>query len=143
VVGKSQAVQPQISEEGAFKVYRHAQISLYCGDFFAMTAEQLGRCDLFYDRAALIALPEPMRQRYVTHLGSLLQARGHGLLVTLDYLQTLMPGPPFAVSEGEVNGFGAAGWQIELLERRNILDQRFRQRGLDWLEECAYRLELC
>lgn len=56
-------LQPQISEQGAFKVYRTVAFELWCGDFFALTAEDVAGCTALYDRAALIALPDAMRQR--------------------------------------------------------------------------------
>lgn len=136
------AVEPEVSEEGAFSVYRHGQLTLYCGDFFALTAEQLGHCNYYYDRAALIALPQDMRRRYVSQLRSLLAPHSHGLLITMDYQQELMSGPPFAVGDPEVQGFRETGWQVQLLDERNILDERFRQRGLNWLLERGYRMGL-
>ena len=133
-------VQAQVSEEGAFKVYRQGRITLYCGDFFAMGVEQLGACAALYDRAALIALPAAMRERYAPHLVSLLPRAVDGLLITLYYQQSAMPGPPFAVGDDEVRGWGERGWQVDLLEDQDILDERFRQRGLASLRERAYRL---
>ncbi|TBU86926.1 thiopurine S-methyltransferase [Phytopseudomonas dryadis] len=135
-----QGLQAEVRVDGAFRVYRAGEVELYCGDFFALTAEQLGDCGLLYDRAALIALPEPMRQRYVAHLQSLLPAASTGLLITLDYEQSHMPGPPFAVSDGEVQAWPTDAWQVERLESCDVLDERFRQRGLERLEERVYRL---
>ncbi len=68
-------IQPQISEKGAFKVYRGDAIELWCGDFFALTASDVADCAALYDRAALIALPAPMRERYAAHLQQILPAR--------------------------------------------------------------------
>src|SRR3990167_7541551 len=98
-----QGLTAEISEEGAFKVYRAGAVELWCGDFFALTAEQLGDCQAFYDRAALIALPADLRVRYVTHLQAILPAGCRGLLITLDYQQSQMDGPPFAVTDAEVH----------------------------------------
>lgn len=44
-----------------FNIYRHAGISIFCGDFFQFSAAQCPSIDLIYDRAALVALPENMR----------------------------------------------------------------------------------
>ena len=51
-----------------------------------------------YDRASLIALPPEMRERYARHLAGILPPATQILLITLDYPQPEMPGPPFAVS---------------------------------------------
>ena len=53
---------PNVSEQGPFKVYRAGSIELWCGDFFELTAGDVADCTALYDRAALIALPPPMRQ---------------------------------------------------------------------------------
>jgi len=137
-----QGVQPVISEEGAFKVYRHGHVELRCGDFFALEAQHLQGCALFYDRAALIALPAEMRERYVSHLCSVLPAGSQGLLVTLDYDQAVMDGPPFSVSDADVQGWSAKVWRSELLESQDALEPRFEARGLACMTERAYRLQL-
>jgi thiopurine S-methyltransferase len=62
----------------------------------------LGRVDAIYDRAALVALPETMRGRYVGHLIEIID-RASQLLISYDYDQSLVDGPPFSVSNEEVN----------------------------------------
>ena len=37
-------------------------LALWCGDFFGLTADDVTDCVAVYDRAALIALPPPMRE---------------------------------------------------------------------------------
>jgi thiopurine S-methyltransferase len=76
-------------------------LDIFVGDFFALAAESLGNVDAVYDRAALIALPPDMRGRYAVHLDAITHGAPQ-LLIALDYDQTRMPGPPFAVSEEEV-----------------------------------------
>ncbi|MGX9862136.1 thiopurine S-methyltransferase [Pseudomonas moraviensis] len=135
-------LEPQISEQGAFKVYRSDAVELWCGDFFALKAEDVAGCTALYDRAALIALPEAMRERYATHLQQLLAQGMKGLVITLDYDQTQIPGPPFAVSDGEVQRLLGQGWQVERLEERDILAEspKFLQGGAEWLVERVYRV---
>ncbi|MBS7661162.1 thiopurine S-methyltransferase [Pseudomonas lalucatii] len=137
-----QRLQPQVSQLGPFRVYAAGAVELWCGDFFHLRAEHLLECTAVYDRAALIALPPSMRQRYAAHLGTILAPGSRGLLVSLDYAQEQMDGPPFAVSDAEVQGLFAAGWRLELLEAGDVLaeNDRFRQRGLQWLDERVYRL---
>ncbi|UTW08337.1 thiopurine S-methyltransferase [Pseudomonas benzenivorans] len=137
-----QRLQPQVSRQGDFEVYRAGDIELWCGDFFALTAEHLVGCTALYDRAALIALPAEMRVRYAAHLSAILAPGTRGLLVTLDYAQAQMDGPPFAVSDAEVRGLLAQDWQLRFLESRDVLEEngRFRQRGLQYLDERVYRL---
>ena len=134
---------PDVSVQGEFKVYRAGMVEIRCGDFFAMTPADVADCQALYDRAALIALPADMRQRYVNHLVSILAPNCQGLLITLDYQQEQMSGPPFAVSDAEVRMSLSAHWKVDLLERANVLNEsnwRFLQRGLTRLEESCYRL---
>lgn len=139
---REQQLQPQLTEEGAFTVYRAAAVEIFCGDFFALTKQQLGDCQTFYDRAALIALPTEMRTDYAAHLSAIMPDACQGLLVTLDYEQAQMQGPPFAVSDSEVQQLFARAWQIETLECCDALsdNEKFQQRGVQRLDERVYRL---
>jgi len=76
-------------------------VHVWCGDFFDLTAQDTAAVSTVYDRAALVALPPDMRQRYAHHLLRILPLGTRILLVTLDYLQHEMAGPPFAVSFDE------------------------------------------
>ncbi len=111
-----QGLEPEICQQGAFQRYRAGALEIWCGDFFALTAADLAHCTHLYDRAALVALPPEMRRRYAAHL-ALLPAGCRGLLITLDYPQQQMEGPPFAVPEPEIRQL-LAGWAPELLEAR-------------------------
>lgn len=137
-----QGLVADVSVRGEFKTYRAGTLEIRCGDFFALSRSDVTDCQGLYDRAALIALPAAMRQRYVEHLASILAPSCQGLLVTLDYEQDQMSGPPFAVSDAEVRQLLGSRWEIELLERVNALDGnwKFLQRGLTRLDERCYRL---
>lgn len=90
----------------------------------------------------MIALPPLMRAQYAEHLNALLPSGCQGLLVTLDYDQAQKAGPPFAVSDEEVQVLLAPHWALERLEERDILGEswKFVQDGVTRLEERAYRL---
>ncbi|MEI8259088.1 MAG: thiopurine S-methyltransferase [Deltaproteobacteria bacterium] len=108
---------PTVTTRGALTEYAHGPITLLAGDFFATTRELLGPVDALYDRAALIALPEAMRVRYVAHLRALLPSGADGLVVTIEYPQEAMAGPPFSVPEAEVRRH-YVGLPITLIDRR-------------------------
>src|SRR5690606_41446378 len=99
-------------------------------------------CDAVFDRAAMIALPPPLREHYVDELYALLPAGCSGLLITLEYLQHETEGPPFSVAEDEVRTLFSPGWSVELLERRDILteDERSGPGGRTSLHTSVYRL---
>lgn len=105
---------PVVTRLGALTRYEAASIVIFAGDLFATTRELLGPVDALYDRAALIALPEPMRRDYARHLHTLLPPAAPGLVVTIDYDQAKLPGPPFAVPEAELRAH-YAGRRLELL----------------------------
>ena len=138
-----QQLEVEVSQEGAYRVYRAGALEIRCGDFFALSAEDVAACQGVYARAALIALPPAMRERYATLLTAILPAGCQQLLVTLDYDQAEMDGPPFAVSPSEVRELYAVGWDVELLEAKEVLERnpRMRERGLQRLEEQFHRLQ--
>lgn len=113
---------------GPFASFAAPGVTILVGDFFALTPALLGPVDAFFDRAALIALPPPMRARYVAHLRTLLSPAALGLLVVLEYDQAVMEGPPFAVLEPEVR----AHWQgatVTSLEEEEAQAARLAELG--------------
>lgn len=128
---------------GKLELWKSEKISLYCGDIFDLTTDILGAVDAVYDRASLIALPPVMRQGYAAKLVELAQSAPI-LLVTLDYEQSKMDGPPFSVSKDEVMALYQAKYQIKQLTAQDVLvdNERFRERGLDYLNESIYQLEI-
>ncbi|MCE1118292.1 MULTISPECIES: thiopurine S-methyltransferase [Pseudomonas] len=130
----------EVSQQGTFEVWRCGEIELWCGDIFALNAEDVAGCTGLYDRAALIALPPDMRERYMELLDALLP-KAKGLLVTLDYDQALIDGPPFSVGDEEVRQ-GFAGWQPLQAEQAQILadSPKFQNAGVPSLVERVYRL---
>ena len=133
---------PRRWRDGAFEVWEADEIRILLGDFFALEPGHLTGCAAIYDRAALIALPPALRQRYVHHLASVLPGSLPLLLVTLEYDQSILPGPPFSVDEAEVHRLYAPGHAVELLHTRDALaeESRWRERGLSWLLEKVYHL---
>ena len=65
-----------------------------------------------YDRAALIALPPELRSKYVAHLKQVLPGAAQ-LLLTIEYPQERMDGPPFSVGLAEVRRLYGDGYEIE------------------------------
>lgn len=129
------------SHIGELECWQSENITLYCGDFFALTSEILGQIDAVYDRASLIALPPAMRQDYAAKLAELAQSAPK-LLVTLEYEQSKMDGPPFSVSEDEVMALYQANYQVKQLSAQDVLgdNEKFREKGLDYMNECIYLL---
>jgi thiopurine S-methyltransferase len=123
--------------------YESGDIEIICGDIFDLDAATLASCTGAFDRAALIALPPPMRPRYVQHVYTQLPAGCRGLLVTLDYQQDQMAGPPFSVGDDEVHSLYTPHTQATLLARHDSLakEPKFAQRGVQRLDTLVYALQ--
>jgi len=136
------SLTPQVHDSRYGRHYRAGDIELICGDVFGLDAEVLAGCAAVYDRAALIALPPPLRRRYVRQVHALLPAGCRGLLITLEYPQHEKHGPPFAVPEAEVHELYGRDWNVATLERRNILAQQpgFVADGVSALDTVVYLL---
>ncbi len=135
----------QQTAAGPFTHWKYGPIEILCGDFFALTAADLSEVAAVYDRAALIALPEDLRNAYVRHLEATLpRARKH-LLVTLDYSQEQMSGPPFSVDAAEVYRLFPEPCAIEPLASRDVLkdNPHLTEKGVTRLRENAFLLSRC
>jgi thiopurine S-methyltransferase len=134
--------RPTVEPVGPFEVFRSEHIELLCGDIFDLPDGALSDIAAVYDRAALIALPADLRRRYADELYRRLRPGCRGLLITLEYPPQQRSGPPFSVAEAEVRSLFEPEWQVELAERRDILDAepRFREEGLSALSTAVYRL---
>jgi thiopurine S-methyltransferase len=125
-----------------FDVYEASDLRLYRGDFFALAPEILGSIAAVYDRAALIAWTPEQRPAYVAHLTSLTVPGTPTLLITLEYPQTQMSGPPFSVGADDVECLYAGTHAIHELARQDVLasEPRLRSRGVTQLHAVCYRL---
>jgi len=123
--------------------YRGEQVSILCMDFFTVESTQLTHVDAVYDRASLIALPPEMRPAYAGYLAGLLDPGTGSLLVTLEYPQEEMRGPPFSVTFDEVQQLFGSQFAIEHLYSEDCLarEPRFRKKGLTRLEEHVFLLQ--
>lgn len=133
------------SRNGQFDCCEANDIRILCGDFFELTREHMVKVRAVYDRASLVALPPEMRERYARHLVDILPPRTQILLVTFDYLQAEMQGPPFAVSVSEVEALYGKHAEIQLLAQEDAMakNPRFRQRGVSRMQENIFLLRLC
>lgn len=94
-------VEPTIVIKDGMKCYSVTDLDIFVGDFFQLTRELLGPVDAVFDRAALVALPEEMRIRYAGFITGI-TGKAPQLLITFEYDQTQMAGPPFSISAVEM-----------------------------------------
>lgn len=116
-----------------FKIFKTESINLWCGDFMKLPAHKLPSIDLIYDKAALVALPSDKRPEYAEKLVSLCSDSTFIMLHHFTYNQKEMPGPPFSVSDRELNAYFGEKFNAIILEKSEIDLNRFKKfqyRGL-------------
>ena len=127
---------------GAFIEFTGDNVRLLAGDFFSLTRADLEEVMAFYDRAALVALPESMRPDYARHMGEILRPGSRGLCISMSYDESRMNGPPFSVTEEEVRRLFAPLFDVDTLARSSgpEIVGNLRERGLDTLDEAVFRM---
>ena len=115
---------------------------IYCGDYLEISAPQIGATQGTYDRGALIALPPERRPIYADHLQRVIPEGGETLLITLDYDQSRVLGPPFSVPEEEVRALYGERGRVERLAyfETELIPPHFRDAGLTSVMEGVYRV---
>lgn len=112
-------VDSEICHVGKFVRYSAKDIDMLVGDIFDVTADFLGPVNAIYDRAALVALPVRMREKYTSHLMTITDAAPQ-LLICLEYNQLLLEGPPFSVNEAEVGQHYGAAYHVRSVDSKNV-----------------------
>jgi thiopurine S-methyltransferase len=125
-----------------FDLYEAENLECYRGNLFDLTCERLGQVAAVYDRASLVSWAGEQRDRYVEHLTALTGTGTQTLLVTLEYPQAEMNGPPFSVDSEEVHRLYSRHHSTHELARRDVLgsEPRMRARGVSSLTEVYYQI---
>ncbi len=127
----------EVSEVDGLCWYRSSAplITIVCGDYFGFSDQPF---DALYDRASLIDLPPAMRPEYVRHTKSLLKPGAAQLLVTLEYDQDIVAGPPFSVQPDEVRRYWG---EIQCIDSSDCIESvppKFRDGGLSEVIESVW-----
>ena len=112
-------LQPEISTVGEVEQWSANRLDIFVGDIFALSRKMLGSVDAVYDRAALVAFPEEMRNRYAVHLIEI-TGKAPQLLICYDYDQSVMEGPPFSVTSEEVQQHYAGTYDVQLIASTEV-----------------------
>jgi len=94
-------VEPNITVIDSISRYSANNVDVFVGDIFSLSRSLLGQIDAIYDRAALVAFPDSMRDQYAVHLVDITD-HAPQLLISYEYDQHLLNGPPFSISDEEV-----------------------------------------
>jgi len=124
-----------------FVCYQGDAITLYCGDYFALTPALLGQAKAVYDRAAFVAVPPAERYAYLHQLQHLMPPNFSMLLITMFY-QNAHQGPPYNCLPHLTQTVLASLFTVEQLS--DVSDtpvcQHMRERGFTQLREQLYYL---
>ena len=111
---------------------RERPVTIYCGDYFDFDIPGFGA---LYDRGALVALPAEERSRYIEHTKHLLEDGALRFIVTLEYDQDVVNGPPFSVDADELTRY----WDdLEKVGEKDDIDTcppKFLKAGLEEISE--------
>lgn len=107
-------LQPSKRKVGKFTLWEHGRISILCGDFFDLSAADLGEISVVFDRASLTALPDDIRGAYIAQLRRIVPATCRMMLLTTEEPEEgETQGQPYAVAD-EVASLYASAFDIEL-----------------------------
>ena len=139
---REQGLVAEVRPAGDLAVWSAGPFTIWCGDIFSLPQEAVRGVAGIYDRAALVAFPPSLQQRYVETLAKLLPSRPPMLLVSLDYAQGEITGPPFSTPRDVVEALFSATHRIGVPGTRDGLEesQNLKERGVSRLEETAYIL---
>lgn len=84
---KENNLHPIKKQTGKFTRWQAGNISIYCGDFFSLKKNDLPSIDMVYDRAALTALPEDIRKRYISQLRAITNTETRVFLLTIEDME--------------------------------------------------------
>lgn len=129
------------------KTYQCNNICIVCGDYFSLSPTTFESAGLplptaAYDRAAQVAMPQSMRAAYAAKYAHLLPPAAQVLMITVHYDQKKMNGPPFSVSDDEIQALYSEQFDISALARSSGPDilGNLADRGLDTAAETVFVL---
>ncbi|WP_444910126.1 thiopurine S-methyltransferase [Microbulbifer sp. TRSA005] len=110
---------PEVEQIANLKRYKASNIDIYVGDIFDLDKEILQEVDGIYDRAALVALPQDIRPGYAQHLMAMTKVAPQ-LLISFEYEQSELAGPPFSISSQEIFERYNADYHLKMLASRDV-----------------------
>lgn len=131
--------------ESGVRIYRGEQVSVLQGDFFALSARDIGRVDAIYDKASMVAFPLAKRHAYLQQLARLTPDSPPILLIVVNYNQSKIEGPPFSWNKQALEAIFGTTYQLDQLAvKRRDAPPSLKQRGLDeYLEEVYMVKKVC
>lgn len=135
-------LKPDVRSDGAFVVWTAGPFTIWCGDVFAIPEAAAVDVAAVYDRAALVAFPASLQERYAELLARLVPKAAPIMVVSLSYPEGQIPGPPFSTPRAQIDALFGEAFSIEVAEERDGLgeSQNLKDRGVTALDEVCYVL---
>ena len=115
-------VTPSATKSGPFDVFNaeigRGRVTVFLGDVLLLEPALVGAIDAVFDRAALIALSPEVRPLYAKTVLALLGPSARMLLVAFEHDAGV--GPPYSVSQEEVEQLYAGRAEVRLIEREDV-----------------------
>jgi thiopurine S-methyltransferase len=116
---------PTVHSKGKFSSWSHGNITILCGDYFALTKHELGNVNTVYDRAALTALDEDVRKSYVEHLRKIVPKNTSIFLLTTEDAVGDIGGV-----DSEIESLYTTRFKIELIHSERVPSLAVAPRGI-------------
>jgi len=127
------------AQKNNFTVYQNQKLEIWNGDFFEFHSEITSPIHYVFDRAAMVALPFELRKQYAQKLCEFLKLGAKLLLVTFEYPQEKVQGPPFSVTRSEVEIFYKEFKVQEIYrEAATVTGPKFVEAGINQVENVCY-----
>ncbi len=135
-------LNPEITSHSFGTKYTSPKITLWAADILKLPDNEISECGAVYDRAALVALPPEMRTDYINKIAKNLKPGTPYLLVTFEYDENIMQGPPFSIPEKEIHRLFDKDYTIRLLSSEDIIQnlEKFKNKGLQSMIKNVYVL---
>lgn len=134
----------EVHDRNHFLTYESENIELWCGNMFKLRKNQLPAFDAIYDRAALVALPNNMRAKYAKFIDKISVGNVSQFLISFEYPSETEIGPPFSVSELEIEElYQTNNIVINITEKEiELLPQaKLYKKGIQTMQEKVYLIQ--
>lgn len=129
----------QVKTLDSFTAYYNDVITIYCGDYFALMPDLIGNSKAVYDRGGFVALPPDVQEQYIEHLVTLIPVGSKILMLTIEYDQQQIEGPPYSVSLDEIKQRCGSHFHIDQLEHEpGDVPEHLEEKGLQAADYAVY-----
>jgi thiopurine S-methyltransferase len=118
-------------------------ITLCCADYMKLRPADVPDAALVYDRAALVALPPEIRGPYAEQTFRLFPRLRGMLVISFEYDETKMSGPPFSVRGDEIRNLYGSRFSIRRVSSTELIgkSEKYQSMGLESMMQTCWIME--